>query len=283
MKLSVDFGGTTYSYAIFDENNLIFKSKSYDIKKFNNYKDLLLELKNNVYLRCNAIDYIGIACPGPLDSKSGQILNTPNLKILQYVNLKEEVKTYFNCSKVSVENDANVFALGGYKILECKNEDVLLGITLGTGIGFGIIINSKLFRGSYGMAGEYEPSPLENNISWAEKIGYKFFINETKRIFNKNLSPLDLYNLADNNDKNAIQIWNQYGENIGLCLSHVINLINPNYITIGGGVSKGSKHFNKKLIETLEDKCFIYKKEKINISYDKNCLNVYYGNLFTIE
>ena len=72
----------------------------------------------------------------------------------------------------------------------------MLGITLGTGIGFGIIINGKLFNGSYGMAGEYEFSPLNNNLTWAELIGYRFF----KEITNKNF--LSAFNTNNNVTEN---------------------------------------------------------------------------------
>lgn len=281
MKISIDLGGTTYSFAIYLNTELNYKSESFDIKKFINHHQLLDELKDNVNkINNNKITSIGIACPGPLNSETGEILNTPNLRILQYVNLKEAVIEKFNCQNVSIENDANVFAFGSYKLLKCNINDVLLGITLGTGIGFGIVINGIIFKGSYGMAGEYEPSPLENNLTWSEKIGYKFFQYQSEINFSKNLTPKQLFQLAENNNEKAIEIWNNYGENIGLCLSHVINIINPNYISIGGGISKGNKFFDSKIRETLKDKCFIFDSKKINISYDEDCHSIYYGGLF---
>ena len=85
-KLSIDFGGTTYSFLIFENDNILLKSPSFDLKKFNNYQDLLFEISNKVYKIVDKIDFIGVACPGPLDSKSGIILNTPNLTIFQNLN-----------------------------------------------------------------------------------------------------------------------------------------------------------------------------------------------------
>lgn len=283
MDLSIDFGGTTYSFVIFNQNQIYYKSESIDIKQFKNYYELFNQISLQVYSVTEKVNILGIGCPGPLDASTGLILNTPNLKILQYVNIKNEIVKYIKCNKVKLENDANSFVLGAYYLNKNIKSDVVLGITLGTGIGFGIIINGKLFTGSYGMAGEYELSPLENGETWADKIGYKFFENISKKIFNKNLTPKELFDLAENKNEDAINIWKKYGENIGICLSHVINLINPNYIFIGGGVSKGRKYFHNNILETLKDKCFIYDNKKINFIYDVNNLNVYYGNIITIE
>ena len=273
-KLSIDFGGTTYSFLIFENDNILLKSPSFDLKKFNNYQDLLFEISNKVSKIVDKIDFIGVACPGPLDSKSGIVLNTPNLTIFQNLNLKEEIKKYFKCSNVNIENDANVYALGSYYLLKNKQDnDVLLGITLGTGIGFGIIINGKLFQGSYGMSGEYELSPLENNKTWANLIGYRFFENQ------EGLTPKQIFDKAEKNDEVSKNIWKEYGKNIGMCLSHVIGVINPNHISIGGGVSKAKKYFHKSMVEYLEKYCLIFDKQKINFFYDEENLHMYYGGL----
>ena len=279
--ISIDIGGTTFSFIIFKSNNAIYKSNTYSIKKYDNYKEFLNFLIKQIKMQTKneIINLIGIACPGPLNTNTGEILNTPNLTILQYVNIKNYFEKNIKCDKVLIENDANVYALGSYYSLKnkCKN-DVLLGITLGTGIGFGIIINGCLFKGSYGMAGEYELSPLTNNLTWADLIGYKFFKNKSNKYFNENKTPKQIYELAEENNIDALSIWNQYGTNIGLCLSHVIGIINPNYISIGGGISKANKFFHNKIIKTLEDKCLTYRKESINIFYDNNDIsNIYLG------
>ena len=283
--VSIDLGGTTFSFVIFLNKNIIFKSNTYDIKKYDNYYDFLIELSILIKkeINENEIYLVGIACPGPLNSETGEILNTPNLKILQYVNLIDEMKKYIKCEKIYIENDANVFAIGSYNSLKKNNinfnpSDILLGVTLGTGMGFGIIINNKLFKGSYGMAGEYELSPLDKDLTWANLVGYKFFQKRSEEIFGKILTPKELFDLAEKNNLDSIKIWNEYGTNIGFCLSHVMCVINPNYISIGGGISKASKYFHNSLIKTLEEKCLVYKKNLVNIFYDVNEIsNIFLG------
>jgi predicted NBD/HSP70 family sugar kinase len=278
--LAIDIGGTTYSFSLFKDGHLFLNSDNYDITKYIDhellFKDLYLVVREKIDI--GLISKIGIACPGPLDSASGTILNTPNLKFLRNVNIKDELKKHFNIKDIHVEHDANVYTLGFYNRLTTKNkDDVVLGITLGTGIGFGIIINEKLFKGSYGMSGEYERSPVLNDKTWADLIGRDFFELITQLYFKKNVTPKELFELADNNNSKALNIWKNYGNNIGKCLCHVIGLLNPNYISIGGGVSKANKYFHNYIIKALEKHCLIYDKKKINISYDETNLNIFYG------
>lgn len=279
--IAVDIGGTTFSFFIFKNKNIIFKSSIYDIKKYENaqifFSELYSIIINNINDE-NLIEFIGIACPGPLDSKTGIVLNPPNLKIFHNVNFKKELNKYFQTGNIYIENDANIYTKGFYYKLNNYNiNDVVLGITLGTGIGFGIIINGKLFNGSYGMAGEYEFSPLNNDLTWADLIGCIFFKEITNKKFNKEISPRELFDLAEKKNNEALKIWETYGNNIGLCLSHVISLINPNYISIGGGISKASKYFHEFIIKKLKEKCIIFNENLINISYDNDRSNIYYG------
>ena len=77
------------------------------------------------------------------------------------------------------------------------------------------------------MAGEYEFSPILNNLTWADLIGRRFFKRITKKYFNKIITPKDIFLLAQKENTNALKIWRIYGNNIGLCLSHLISVINP--------------------------------------------------------
>lgn len=277
--LAIDIGGTTFSFVYFINNEIKYKSKLFYIENYdlstNFIEDLSKEI--NLIIKKDKLNLIGIACPGPLNSDSGIIYNPPNLKFLHNVNLVYELRKNINCDKILLENDANVYTIGSYYKLKCNNS-VLLGITLGTGIGFGFIINNKLFKGGYGMAGEYETSPLNNNLTWSNLLGYKFFEEQTIKYFNIKKTPKDLFESALNGNKDAIEIWSKYGKNIGLCLSHIIGIVNPNTISIGGGISKANKFFYRDVINILENKCLVYDKDKLKIIFDDNEIsNIFMG------
>ena len=94
--IAIDIGGTTFSFVIFNNKKYIFKSKNFDIKIYKKYDSFLkkLSFEINKETKEKKIDFIGVACPGPLDSNTGEIFDTPNLTILRYVNLKKDIQKY---------------------------------------------------------------------------------------------------------------------------------------------------------------------------------------------
>ena len=115
--IGIDIGGTTFTSALFTEKlELVSKSDKNQISNFHSTEELIDGLVNQIIqLSENKnIHGIGISCPGPLIARTGIILNTPNLTLLQNCNLKYEMekRLEFPCL---IENDANLFALGEYK------------------------------------------------------------------------------------------------------------------------------------------------------------------------
>ncbi|MAJ43941.1 MAG: hypothetical protein CMF96_04235 [Candidatus Marinimicrobia bacterium] len=267
--IGVDIGGTTFCSGLFDyKRNLIIKSNKESIVNYKNQKLLIKAILNqiNFLLKDYNIIGIGISCPGPLDSKNGKILNTPNLTLLQNCNLINILESNLNVP-CKIENDANLFSLGEYYTLKYK-EEVTVGVTLGTGIGFGIVINGKLFTGGNGMAAEYGISPI-NNTNWESYNSIRWLEEAAIEKFSIRHTPKEIFKLAQNNSKKAIHIWEEFGHNLGICLSHIINMIDPNNISIGGGLSHAFKFFNNKMIETIEIHSPSYKENNIKIYESK--------------
>ena len=268
--IGTDIGGTTYSSSLFDDKlNLIHKSEK-ELISNSPTTELLLESLvkqiSNLIKNYNKSDIVGvgIACPGPLDSKNGIILNTPNLIILQNVNLKKELESILNFP-VHIENDANLFALGEWFSNSNKNNEIFGGLTLGTGLGFGIIINGKIYSGAHGLAAEYAISPLDDG-NWESKVSIKAIDTISQKYFkNEKLNPEILYQMANDGDENAIQVWKEFGNNLGMALSHFINLIDPHRISIGGGISNAFIFFNESMVDTIKNHCPSYNKFNIDI------------------
>jgi len=273
--IGVDIGGTTYSSTLFDSKlNNISTSKKELIADYPSTNLFLKSLSSQILklIKDNERDDmigVGVACPGPLDSKNGIILETPNIQILQNINLKEELESILNLP-VYIENDANLFALGEWFSNNGKNNEIFTGLTIGTGLGFGIVMNGKIYSGAHGLAAEYAISPIDRG-NWEDRISIKAINQIAKKYFsNKELDPKDLFKMATNKDNNAIKVWDEFGSNLGIALSHFINLIDPHRISIGGGISNAFIFFNKSMANTIREHCPAYNKFNIDIFESSN-------------
>ena len=260
--IGIDIGGTTYSSALFNSKlELVSKSKKELTSVLLSAESFLESLTDQVKSLINSskrVIGIGIACPGPLDSKKGVILETPNLRIIQNLHLKKEIEARLELP-VYIDNDANLFALGEWFLDSKDNSKIFGGVTIGTGLGFGIIINGKIFSGAHGLAAEYAISPLEYG-NWESKVSLSAIKKIAgKYLKDKNLDPKDLYRMAASGNENAKRTWVEFGENLGMALSHFINLIDPHKISIGGGLSHGMRFFNDSMLSSLESNSPAYK------------------------
>ena len=217
--ISIDIGGTTFNTGIFSESfNQIFISSKDKIRYYKSKKQVVEAIIKQVNesidsnnLDRNKIIGVGIAAPGPLDSKKGIILNTPNLKIFQNYDIASDFTKRLNIDTF-IENDANLFSLGEWYSQYRKN-NVVLGVTLGTGLGFGLVINGKLFTGGNGYALEYGLSPFE----WGkceDNACIRFIRKRAEDLYGEEISPVVIENYCKSGDKKAIQIYNEYGRNI---------------------------------------------------------------------
>ena len=234
--ITLDLGGTTFSVALFDlKLDQLFISKTSFIQDYQNIKQLIDGIADKIKyiyfkfdISSNDILGLGISTPGPLDSDNGMILDTPNLLILQNINLVELIESKLKIN-VTIENDANLFAIGEWNRLYIK-ESIIVCLTLGTGLGIGIIINGKLFKGAHGMASEYGVSPFGEGV-WEDMVSIRAIEDLSMKFYGSVNSPEKLYEIAMKGDGNAKQIWSHFGSKLGLVVTHLINLIDPSIIT----------------------------------------------------
>ena len=272
--IAIDIGGTTFNTGIFSESfNEIAISDKDKIRYYANKNDVIDGITKQVNHLINKNDInrkdikgLGIAAPGPLDPKKGKILDTPNLAIFRQYSIANDFAKRLKIDTY-LENDANLFSIGEWYTQYRKN-NIIVGLTLGTGLGFGLVINGKLFTGSNGMAMEYGISPFkwglaEKNVS----IGY--LRKMSKKVYGKEISPRNLESKCFQNDFKALSIYENFGENLGIVLSHVINMLDPQVITIGGGLSKAYNLFKDSMNKTINKYCPTYSKNQIIIAPSK--------------
>jgi len=214
--IAIDLGGTNLRAALVKNNRILKYIKK---KTPKNREALLKEMCDSIEnLLTDKVKGIGIGSPGPLEN--GIIKNPPNLPFRNF-NLKKYLQKKFR-KRVVIENDAKCVALAEAE-LGCKKKNFII-LTLGTGIGGGIIINSQLYKGQ-GCAGEFGHMIIDNGKDfeslWKEK-GYPI-----KELF-------------ENKEKRKLEKVSVY---LGQGIASLINVFDPEVVIIAGGVRENGVKF----------------------------------------
>ena len=277
-SIGVDLGGTNIKYGVVSskgeilEKGLIssFASSKKEIILSNIKRAittlLIFARENNV-----KIEGIGLGCPGTVNIKTGTIMNmVPNVPQLKNVNIKKELGKYFNLP-IFVDNDANLMAWAEYLFGAARGYDNCLCLTIGTGIGSGIILDGKLFRGSSFAGAEFGHTSICydgikcncGNIGCVEMYAsaramvYKArkLLSEGKdSILNnmvdgdvKKVSTKLIFDAWKEKDRLCSQIVEDTCLYLGTAISSAVNLLNPEVVVIGGGVAEAGMRFIKKI------------------------------------
>ena len=211
----------------------------------NKIKDLVFQLKKNSK---DSPKQIGIGTPGTIDPET-QLLKNSNSINLNHKPIKKDLERILNL-KIKIENDANCFALAethfGSVKDEIRNPEVVFGIIMGTGVGGGIIVNGKSIFGHQGIGGEWGHNVIEENGKkcYCGKRGCVETVisgpaleEHFALLTGKKLSFKKIYSLYKKNDPAAIKTINRLLYYYGKGIATVINIIDPDIIVIGGGLS----------------------------------------------
>lgn len=207
---------------------------------------------------------IGIGSPGIVDDKRGIVKDPPNIRNWHIVTLGEKIQKAFNLP-VKVENDANVAAIAEAKFGAGKHHSNFLFVIWGTGVGGGIILDGKIFRGAFGGAGEVGHVSIDFNGARCNcgakgcveaYVGQRHLSQRTiERLKNQpsskilsfiggdisKLEPKYISQAALSGDKLAREIFTEAGTLMGVALGGVMNVVDLRVIIIGGGLSASGK------------------------------------------
>src|SRR5690606_569246 len=190
------------------------------------------------------LEGIGIGIPGLVDVREGIVLGLSNIPAFQHVELKKFLTKRFS-KPVFINNDANCFASGVHKFGVGQKFNHLVGLTLGTGIGGGIVINGHLYSGVNSAAGEWcSATYLDHDFE--HYCSGKFF---EKYYHSK---PKALAKLALTGDLVAIKAFEEYGHHLGELIKHILYALAPEAIILGGSIRKTYPLFKKSLYQSLE-------------------------------
>ena len=189
------------------------------------------------------VNGIGVGVPGLVDPDQGVVYDLWNIPSWKEVPLKKYLEEHFKIP-VFLTNDANTFVLGEKTYGDGKPFRNMVGITLGSGFGTGIIIHNELYSGSYSSAGELADIPyLDGNIE--DYCSGKFF----RKKFEVNGS--DLYKMAKENDEEALTILHEYGGHVGNAIKLILSILSPEAVFLGGSVSGSYEFFKEGLYEKV--------------------------------
>ncbi|MCF6351838.1 MAG: ROK family protein [Cyclobacteriaceae bacterium] len=208
------------------------------------------QLLKQLNLTINQIKGIGIGTTGPLDIDKGIILECPQLPTMHYFDLKSAIQNYFGVA-VFINNDANCLIYAETVFGSATQKNMVLGFTLGTGIGSAIIINGKIINGARSAAGEVWISPHKEGII-EEYVSGEGVANTYNKIANLTKNPLEIEKLAHQGNKEALQTWNEFGAHLAVPIAWSINLIDPDIVVIGGSISNAYQFFKQSLFNNLE-------------------------------
>jgi glucokinase len=177
------------------------------------------------------------------------VLDTPNLTILQHYPLVRHFKESFDCP-IRLNNDANVFALGEALYGSAKGHHFVYGITLGTGFGNAFIWDGKILDGSTGTATEFGNAPYGDR-EFEEFLSGRGLERCYEKFSGKTASGPEIYQLAKQKDKFALDAWKEVGKALGTALIFIQKLLDPSIVVIGGSLSAGLEFIEPALWEIL--------------------------------
>lgn len=279
----VDIGGTIIKIGLVDRFANVIEKASFLTKRYNSKREIIAQLARAVSdiaqsagggKRC--IGGLGIGVPGLVDFDSGIVRNLTNMKGWREVELSKIMREKTGLP-VLVDNDVNAITQGEFIFGAGKGAENMICIALGTGVGGGIIINRRLYRGSSFTAGEIGHFSMDKNgprcncgsYGCLERyIGNRYFTNyvagkiqtrseKTKILelagndFSK-ITPEIISRAAKQGDKLACEAWREFALKLGMVTAGMINFLNPDTIVIAGGLSMAGGVLFKPFRETLE-------------------------------
>jgi glucokinase len=285
--VGVDLGGTTTKLAFINQYGEIAHKWEIPTDVSNNGRNIIINIAKSIDQKVVELDVtktklvgIGMGAPGPVDTKTGVIFNAVNLGWTNHFPLRDVLEVETSLQAV-IDNDANCAALGEMWKGAGNGAKDLVCVTLGTGVGGGVIANGEIVQGISGAAGEIghiTAIPKGGSACNCGKTGCLETVASATGIVRIALSYLDnrdlsgelvncyqnkgtvtakdVFDCSRNEDPVALKIIEEVSFHLGLALANIANTLNPEKIVIGGGVSKAGEVLLTPVKQHFEEYCF---------------------------
>lgn len=252
MRIGIDLGGTKIEILALDNdgNELIRRRVNTPQGDYHKTIACICESIISTESDLNCEGTIGICTPGSISPSTGLLRNS-NSTCLNDQPFKQDLEAKLNRT-IRIANDANCFALSEATDGAGKDAEIVFGVIIGTGCGAGIVINKKIINGPNSITGEWghNPLPYTNNDDlnstqcWCGKRGcIETFLSGTgfskdyQLLTEQKITCEQIILAANSNETNAVAALSRYQERMAKSLSHVINILDPHVIVLGGGMS----------------------------------------------
>jgi glucokinase len=293
--LGVDLGGNNLRWGLVSQVGKIIKRDSVRSKGYKSKKKAIEHILNTIKNAVNKykkegyeIKGVGVGIPGLIIKEKGYIHKSPNFKELNGVNMQKLLEEKLSL-KVLIENDVNAWAWGEHAFGVAKRYKNFMVMTLGTGVGGGIVVDGNLIDGRDGTAGEIGhltiyPDGIKckcGNHGCLEKYASATgvidnlklhtgeedatrLIKNVKKNINK-ITAYDVYKEAKKGNKLALNLFKNVGIALGIAIAGLVNLLNLDAIIIGGGVSEAWDIFVPELKKEMRKRAFLIPAKRCKI------------------
>jgi glucokinase len=271
--IGIDFGGTSLKTGVVRDGEIIAKGSVIPTKQDGDVESLIGAIVQEIERLCQLYpeaQSVGFGLPGIINPVEGIVLNLTNVKGWKNIRLRDTISSRTGLV-TNLENDAKAMAYAEWKHGAGQNLPNVVCVTLGTGIGGALILNGRLHRGATMVAGEIGQASIDykgkdfvygNKGALEAYVGHWRISERAKEIYeaagrklsDEAASPKKLSEAADAGDPEAIALWADVGLKLGVGLSNLVWLVNPNRIVIGGGVAKAGERLFSNIIATIRSR-----------------------------
>lgn len=260
--IGIDIGGTKISIGKIADNRIL-EEICFSTDAFRPAGMIIDDITSGIsQMMDDTVIGIGIGVPGLVDEIEGIAYDLTNIPSWKEVHLKKHIEKTFG-KRVSVSNDANCFALGEKMFGRGWKYNNLVGLTLGTGIGAGIIINGKLYPGKLSIAGEFASIPYKNH-NYEFYCSGKFFSEIYKT------TGQDVHERALSGDLKAVKILDEYGSHLGDLIKTILLAVGPEAIIFGGSGARSFRFFHKGMMDSIDEFPFKRITQQLEIEVSQN-------------
>jgi len=278
--IAIDLGGTNLRIALLDLNYRIVARLSFNTHKFL-VKDKLVKviinsvnsIQQNCKLNKRNILGLGLGLPGSVDAANGVVHSLTNIPGWKDVPLGRILKRRLKLP-IFMDNDANLMCLAESRLGAARGLPYAVCLTLGTGVGGGIIVDGRLYRGANNATGEVGHLPINEDgpacncggkACLETYVGNNRILARAKKIFGRNIPLEEISRLAADSNKKAVALWSSIGEYLGVALVGVVNLLNPDVVVIGGGVANAGKVLFDKVKAVIKNRAMTVQAGQVKV------------------